>query len=373
MTRPLFLGSSIYRGSSYGSWHPLRIARVSTVMDLCRALGWFAPGQERPSPRAKPEILTRWHSPAYVRALLDAERDGAVTDDVRRRHGLGTHANPVFGEVFRRPATAVGASIVAGEILRNGGVVHSPAGGTHHGMPDRASGFCYLNDPVFAILSLRAHGAARVAYVDIDAHHPDGVVHAFAPDTEVQIVSVHEERRWPFTGAIGERGAGEVWNLPVPAGFNDTEFEACLAEVILPRVQAFRPDAVVLQCGADAVTEDPLSRLALSNRSHWRAVAALRGLSPRFLVLGGGGYNPWSVGRLWTGVWAVLNGIEVPDRLPAAAVRVLRGLDWPGARAGRTPPAHWFETLGDAPRNGPVRDEVRARIARLKGRAAAWA
>lgn len=373
MTAPRFIGSEIYRGSSYGAWHPLRIARVSTVMDLARAMGWFATGQFMTSPQAKAAALTVWHTADYVAALEAAEAAGEVTGAVRARHGLGTVSNPVFPEMFRRPATSVGASILAGELLRDGGVVHSPAGGTHHAFPDRAGGFCYFNDPVFAILSLRAHGARRVAYVDIDAHHPDGVEHAFAADTDVLMVSVHEERRWPFTGGIETRGAGEVWNLPVPKGFNDSEMRAVLHGLILPRLAAFRPDALVLQCGADAVEEDPLSRLSLSNNAHWDAVAALRGAAPRVLVLGGGGYNPWTVGRLWTGNWAVLNGHEIPDRLPEEAEAVLRGLRWTGARAGKAPPEHWFTTLRDAPREGPVRGEVRERIAALAARARVWA
>jgi acetoin utilization protein AcuC len=293
---------------------------------------------------------------------------------VRARHGLGTVSNPVFPEMFRRPATSVGASILAGELLRDGGIVHSPAGGTHHAFPDRAGGFCYFNDPVFAVLSLRANGARRVAYVDIDAHHPDGVEHAFAGDTDVLMVSVHEERRWPFTGALEERGAGEVWNLPVPRGFNDTEMAEIREAVILPAVARFAPDAIVLQCGADAVEEDPLSRLALSNNAHWAVISGLMALGvPRLMVLGGGGYNPWTVGRLWTGNWAVLNGHEIPARLPPAAEAVLRGLVWTGARAGKAPPANWFTTLRDAPREGPVREEVRARLRALGDRAGVWA
>jgi acetoin utilization protein AcuC len=370
---PRFIGSEIYRRSSYGAWHPLRIPRVSTVMDLARAMGWFAPGQFVTSPRAKPAALTAWHTADYVGALAAAEAEGAVSPAVRARHGLGTVSNPVFPEMFRRPATSVGASILAGELLRHGGIVHSPAGGTHHAFPDRAAGFCYFNDPVFAVLSLRANGVRRVAYVDIDAHHPDGVEQAFGADTDVLMVSVHEERRWPFTGAMEERGAGEVWNLPVPRGFNDTEMRAALHGLILPRLAAFRPDAIVLQCGADAVEEDPLSRLSLSNNAHWEVLAALKAVAPRLLVLGGGGYNPWTVGRLWTGNWAVLNGIEIPARLPPVAEAVLRGLVWTGARAGKAPPEHWFTTLRDAPREGPVRDEVRARLRALGDRARVWA
>ncbi len=369
---PRFIGSEIYRGSSYGAWHPLRIPRVSTVIDLARALGWLPPAAWVTSPRATVRALTAWHTPAYIAALQAAEAEGAVSDSVRARHGLGTTANPVFPEMFRRPATAAGGSMLAGELVAGGGVAFNPGGGTHHGLPDRANGFCYLNDPAFAILSLRARGVRRIAYVDIDAHHPDGVVAGFQDDPDVLIVSVHEDRRWPFTGDLADRGtAGQVWNLPVPKGFNDTEMTLALDALILPAVAAFRPQAVILQCGADAVTEDPLSRLCLSNNAHRAAVAALRGLSPRLLVLGGGGYNPWSVARCWTGVWAVLAGQDIPDRLPEEAEAVLRRLAWPGRAAGRAPPGDWFTTLADPPREGPIGEAVRAGVAALTARMAA--
>lgn len=255
--------------------------------------------------------------------------------------------------------------MLAGELLRGGGVIHHPGGGTHHGMPDRANGFCYLNDPVLAMLSLRRNGAQRIAYVDIDAHHMDGVEHGFADDPDALLISVHEEKRWPFTGALTDRGIGQVYNLPVPRGFNDTEFRHVLGRLILPLLERFSPDALVLQCGADAVEEDPLSRLTLSNNAHWGCVAALMDLAPRYLVLGGGGYNPWSVGRLWTGVWGVLSGQEIPTRLPEAAEAVLRGLAWDHSR-GRKPPEHWFTTLRDTPRPGPLRREIVDRVAWLR-------
>ncbi len=241
MAEPRFIGADIYRGSSYGSWHPLRIPRVSTVIDLSRALGWLPPGRYLTSPRAKPSALAAFHTPGYIAALQQAERDGDVTEDVRRRHNLGTTSNPVYPEVFRRPATAAGASLLAGELLRKPGRVYSPAGGTHHGMPDRANGFCYLNDPVLAILALRHSGFGRIAYVDLDAHHPDGVEFAFSDDPSVLMVSVHEERRWPFTGALADRGLGQIWNLPVPRGFNDTEMLAVMEGLVLPRVAELPP------------------------------------------------------------------------------------------------------------------------------------
>ncbi|WP_420818852.1 acetoin utilization protein AcuC [Oceaniglobus ichthyenteri] len=369
---PRFIGANIYRGSSYGAHHPLRVARVSTVIDLARAMGWFQPGQYVNSPRARPAALQAWHDPAYLAVLQRAEAGEIIAPDLRKTYNIATPSNPIFPEMFRRPATAAGGSILAGQMLRDGGVVHSPGGGTHHGMPDRANGFCYLNDPVLAVLSLRDAGVRRVAYVDIDAHHPDGVEHGLGDDADVLMISVHEERRWPFTGDLQDRGAGQVWNLPVPRGFNDTEMQAVLDSLILPRLAAFRPEAIVLQCGADAVLEDPLSRLTLSNNAHVAVVNAVRALSPRLLVLGGGGYNPWSVGRCWARVWAALNGYEVPDHLPEAAQAVLRGLVWTGHRDGKTPPVHWFTTLADAPRPGPVGEEVRARLSALEARARVW-
>ena len=229
--------------------------------------------------------------------------------------------------------------------------------------------FCYLNDPVLAMLSLRRNGVQRIAYVDIDAHHCDGVEEGFAGDANTLLISTHEEERWPFTGASHEDGGGNCFNLPVPRGFNDTEMAAVRDTVIVPLVAAFKPDAIVLQCGADAVTEDPLSRMALSNNAHWAVVRALMDLgAPRLLVLGGGGYNPWSVGRLWTGVWATLNGHDIPDHVPPQAEAVLRALHWDGARAGRNPPEHWFTTLRDTPRPGEMRPEVAAVIASLRAR-----
>ncbi|MFD1342467.1 acetoin utilization protein AcuC [Litorisediminicola beolgyonensis] len=361
----LFIGSSIYRGSSYGRLHPLSIPRVPTVIALSRALGWLPEARYRVSPRAKPSALVDWHTPDYVAALQAAEAAQSVSEEMRQRHGLGTLSNPVFAEMYRRPATAVGGGLLAAELVARGGVVHNPGGGTHHGMPDRASGFCYLNEPVLTIRRLLAMGLSRVAYVDIDAHHGDGVEHGFAGSETVRVISVHEAGRWPFTGALEDRAGGAAWNLPVPRGFNDTEFRAVLDEAVLPAVAAFRPEAIFLQCGADAVAEDPLSRLALSNRSHLAALDALRPLSPRLIVSGGGGYNPWSCGRLWTAIWGRLSGVDLPDRLPEAAQAVLRDLSW--AR-GTRPSEPLLTTLIDAPREGAIRDEVRSAIAVWRAR-----
>ncbi len=368
MQSPRFIGHEIFRNSTYGRWHPLRVPRVSTVMDLSRALGWLPPEQFITSPRAKPAALINWHTPEYVSALQRVEADQFHTDEDQRRYDIGSVTNPVFAEIFSRPATAAGGSIRAGELLREGGVIYNPAGGTHHGMPDRANGFCYLNDPVLAMLSLRHQGVRRIAYIDIDAHHPDGVEVGFGGDPECLMISVHEARLWPRSGPIENDAGGNALNLPVPRGFNDSEMAFTRDELILPKVAAFQPDVIVLLCGADGLEEDPLSHMALSNNAQLDVLRGLMDMAPRLLVLGGGGYNPWSVGRLWTQVWGVLNGQNAPEVLPEAAKDILRGLRFDGNRRGKNPPEHWFTTLRDAPREGAVRDEIRQGVRILAAR-----
>lgn len=369
---PRFIGSEIYRHSSYGPFHPLRVPRVSTVMDLSRAMDWIAPGQFITSPRAKPAALMSFHTPDYVGALQRAEATQAVTEADRSRHGLGTSNNPVFAEMYRRPATSAGAAMLAGELLRQPGTVFTPAGGTHHGFPDRAGGFCYLNDPVLGIQSLRRNGAARIAYIDIDAHHCDGVDHAFRDDPDTLLVSTHEAGRWPRTGPLFDAGAGNVINMPLPPGANDDDMALVRDSVILPALALFRPDAIVLQCGADAVQEDPQSRLSLSNNAHWDILRGIRPLTDRLMVLGGGGYNPWSVGRLWSGNWAILNDLPIPDVLPPAAQAVLAALRWDGQRRVLQPPMQWITTLRDAARNGPIHDATRHACDHMAARLVAW-
>ncbi|MCW8085128.1 acetoin utilization protein AcuC [Sabulicella glaciei] len=362
MSPPLLIGSEIYRGSTYGPKHPLAIPRVSTTLDLIRALGWLDERRYLDSPRATPEQLARFHDPDYVAALQRAEAAQSVSPEDRERFRIGADGNPVYREVFRRPATGAGGTMLAARLTARGGVVHVPGGGTHHGMRARASGFCYLNDAVLGLLAWLDLGLTRILYLDIDAHHGDGVEIAFRNDPRVVTLSVHEKGRWPFTGLT--HGPCGALNLPVPQGFHDTEMRALLHGAILPVIEALRPEAIMLQCGADGVEEDPLARLSLSNNAHAEVIAAVMGRAPRFVLLGGGGYNPWTVARCWARGWGVLNGRTPPERLPPPAEAVLRGLSFHRA-VGRNPPEHWFTTLADVPREGEVRPEVASLLAGL--------
>ncbi|MBW4022115.1 MAG: acetoin utilization protein AcuC [Proteobacteria bacterium] len=357
-TRPLFVGSEIYRHSTYGPTHPLAVPRVSICIDLCRALGWLTPDAYRDAPMASEAQLLRFHDAAYLAALRRAEAGGAVSPEDRDLYRIGTDNNPVYPEIYRRPATSAGGVLLATRQTAAGGIAHVPGGGTHHGRPERASGFCYLNDCVLGILSWLDQGLDRVLYLDLDAHHGDGVQDAFAGDRRVMTVSIHEAGRWPYTGPLDDRGGGNARNLPVPRGYNDSEARFLLREAILPLIARFSPDAILMQCGADALEEDPLARLSLSNNAYWAAVAAVMPVAPRLVAVGGGGYNPYTVARCWAGIWATLNAFPIPERLPAEAETVLRRLVYNRA-AGRNPPAHWMTTLRDDPREGPVREEIR--------------
>lgn len=363
LARPLFVANDIYRRSNFGPKHPLSVSRVPATIDLCRAMGWLPEAQYFESAPASPAEIVRFHDPAYLDALRRGERLQELPAEDRERFNLGRLENPIHDTMYSRPATSAGAVLTGVERLAavDAGVVYSPAGGTHHGRPDRASGFCYFNDLALALLRLRDRGFTRILYVDFDAHHGDGVQDAFAGDPCVFTLSIHEERRWPFTGGLDDDEGGTACNIPVPRGLRDSEFDLIVDEIVVPIGRRYAPEVVVLQCGSDALADDPLSRMELTNGAIWRGAERMRELAPRMLVTGGGGYNPWSVARCWSGVWATLNGLAVPETIPDAARDVLEGLEWNRA-GGQNPPRHWFETIADQPGTGAVRAPVQALI-----------
>ena len=357
--KPIMIGSEIYRNSRYGEGHPLSIERVTPVMDLTFALGWANESVFIDSPIATFDMLTRFHDKKYVSAVIEAEKFQDVSDDIRELYNLGAGGNPIFPEVFTRPATAVGGAILAGQMLSENerGIIHSIAGGTHHAQKSKAYGFCFFNDVVLGILTMLDNGLERVLYVDLDAHHGDGVQDAFKDDHRVFTISIHEKDRWPRTGNLKDRASGFARNLPVPARFNDAELEAIISKAVVPLGLEFDPEAVVIQSGCDALSDDPQSKLELSNLALWNAVRRIVKLAPRVLVVGGGGYNPWATARAWSGVWATLNDINPNIDLPLEGVDILKSLTWNHSK-GRNPPEHWFYTIADEANFGVVRDEI---------------
>ncbi len=362
----VYIGSEIYRKSAFGANHPLSYARQESVLDMCRVLGWLDGANFIQSPKADIETLARYHDRAYIAALKASDRAGSVARDIRERYQFGTMENPLFRGVFDRASTTVGGSIEAARQALSGRTAFHPSGGTHHGLKDRAHGFCYFNDPVFAILTLLEQGCARVAYVDIDAHHGDGVELAFLDDACVLTASIHEENRWPYTGTLQDQGPGRL-NIPVPRGINDSEFNLLFSQVILTRLTDFVPEAIVVTCGTDALKHDPLSKMELSSQALWQAVLALKAKDLPLVVLGGGGYNPWTTIRTWVGLWGLLSCQTLPETLPEAAQNILSRFDSDLIdEEDRLP--EWTTTLTDTPNHGPIRSEIEALVETLKNR-----
>ena len=356
--RPLYVGSDVYRRAAFGSHHPLKIMRHSAVLDLVSILGWLPEESFRDTEPATIDQLLTFHDRNYVDALQYAESAGRVSTEDRERFQIGTMENPVFEGLFERASMTVGGSIQAAKLALEGHTAFHPSGGTHHGRPDRASGFCYFNDPVFAIRTLLDSGLSRVMYIDLDAHHGDGVEDAFKEDFRVLTLSIHEADRWPYSGRQGDESS---INLPVPRGINDSEFELLVEHVVEPKIESFAPEAIVICCGADCLAGDPLSAMMLSNVVLWDTVDRILAFGRPTVVLGGGGYNPWTVARYWAGLWGRINGEDMRPELPDEARHLLATMECDLIDEEDILP-EWLTTLVDNRNRGPVRDEIRSMV-----------
>lgn len=308
----------------FGPGHPMDPVRLALTMSLVRAFGLDRlPGVTvRSAASAGESTLALVHDPAYVAAVRQVAASG-VPDPAR---GLGTEDNPAFPAMHEASALIAGQSVAGADSAWAGRRAVNFAGGLHHAMPGSASGFCVYNDAALAVARLLELGAERVAYVDVDVHHGDGVERAFWNDPRVLTVSLHEHPRtlFPQTGWSEETGGpdaeGSAVNLPLPAGTGDAGWLRGFHAVVPPLLAAFRPQALVSQHGADTHLEDPLAHLAVSVDAQRAVAEALAGLADthaggRWLALGGGGYAVTDVvPRTWTHLVAVAAGRPIgPD------------------------------------------------------------
>ena len=317
--------SDAWRGFDYGPEHPLRMERLGLTWQLMEAYGLSRlPGSRVVAPEsATIEAIARFHSREYIEILRGVSAGDWVPHAAR--YGLGPGDNPIFPGLWEAAELVAGGSLLAASLVADGAAqrVFHFGGGLHHAMPDRASGFCYVNDAVLAIMRLRERGW-RVAYVDIDAHHGDGVQFAFYRDPNVLTVSTHErgDRLFPGTGFVAEMGEGDGFgysvNLPLQPFTDDDVYQPAFEAVVPPVVSAFKPDVLVLQLGIDSHRTDPLTHLSLTVQGFTAVVRRLLELAPRVVALGGGGYDLPNVARAWTAAWADMNGVALPDALPAA-------------------------------------------------------
>ena len=323
-----FIYTNAYLDYDYGPTHPLRIIRLKLTYDLIKAyeLLDLPSVQFIPTIKAEEKDLAAFHSEEYLEILKQAN-EGHLTGSAYY-FGLGPGDNPIFPGLYNFSLLLAGATLQAVDFVADekGEIAFNMAGGLHHAMRSRASGFCYINDPVIGIMRLLSRGK-RVAYIDIDAHHGDGVQKAFYETNQVLTISLHESGSTLFPGTGFEyeigKGEGEGYsvNLPFPHDTNDGVYIWAFEEVVPELIHAFQPDVVVTQLGVDTFYDDPLTNLHLSILGYEKVLKRIKDLAPRWVALGGGGYNISNVARAWTLAWAVMNGIELKEDLPEAFLK----------------------------------------------------
>ena len=314
-------------GHVLGEHHPFKPIRLRHTYRLMKAVGLLAPHLVRvvPPRPAEPDELHRFHLPEYVTAVR-AIGAGLAAGNIGV-YGFGPGDNPPYPGIYHANALAVGGTLVAAEMLAAGeaSTAFAIAGGLHHAMPMRASGFCVFNDPVIAIMWLVEQGY-RVAYVDIDCHHGDGVQHGFYDTDAVLTISIHEsgEYLFPGTGFPRDSGEGEgrgcSVNVPLAPFTDDETYLETFDAVVPPLIRAFKPDILFTQLGADTHFRDPITHLYLTTQGFTETVRRLGALAGetggKWLATGGGGYDLPAVARCWTMALAVMAGFDLPERIP---------------------------------------------------------
>jgi acetoin utilization protein AcuC len=290
----------------FGEGHPFGPDRLAAFTRELAARGLTTRVTELEMRSASDQELRSFHSPEYLEFVKERSASGIGL--------LDAGDTPAFKGVFEAAAGVVGATLSAKDAIMRGECRRAfvPIAGLHHAARDRAAGFCVFNDCGVAIEQLKRAGLKRIAYVDIDAHHGDGVFYAFEDDDTVVFADLHEDGRYlyPGTGAASETGrgsaAGMKLNVPLPPGADDEVFG-----MVWPRVTAhlsrFSPEFIILQCGADSLEGDPITHLRFSSKAHGRAARELSELAEglghgRVLALGGGGYNRTNLATAWTAV-----------------------------------------------------------------------
>jgi acetoin utilization protein AcuC len=326
----------------FGGDHPFNPLRIRLTLELCEALGLL---QDYPFVVPEPatdDDLTTVHNLTYVRLVQNAGQGVGDLLDLMH-YGLGTGDNPIFPDMHEACARVVGAVLKASRMVMRGETDHAMcvSGGLHHAQRSRASGFCVYNDAGVAIARLKEeHPGIRIAYLDTDAHHGDGVQWMFYDDPEVLTVSMHESGRYifPGTGGIEERGSdggvGYSVNVPLQPYTDDESWISCFESVVPEVLRAFEPDLILSQNGCDGHALDPLTHLSATTRLYEHIPRRVHDLAHelcegRWVATGGGGYDIWRVvPRAWTALWATVSHQNLPEKVPET---------WLSARATMSP------------------------------------
>ncbi len=346
----------IFSHKAWGNNHPLAISRLLSVFDIIDSMNWANENMISGFSLPDNNVLKQFHNPVYIDALENAAQKLTISQEVREKFNFGNFENPLFEGFFNRARATVGGSIKAAQLAVQNCTVFHPGGGTHHGKKDKASGFCYLNDPVFAILELKKLGIERIAYIDIDAHHGDGVELAFENDANVLTLSIHEENRFPYSGEFAFDLKRAIVNIPLPQFVNDSEYSRII-DFCIPVISDFSPQALVITAGADCLKGDPLSKMQLSNSLFLETINRLLQICDKNVVLGGGGYNPWNVARTWAALWGMIGGFDFHAPINEKTKNILSKLESDLIDEDEIAP-YWLNGLLDPPNNGEIRKEI---------------
>ncbi|MHA1963410.1 MAG: acetoin utilization protein AcuC [Candidatus Thorarchaeota archaeon] len=304
--------------------HPLKPDRLKLTYLLSEQLGLIDKVKEIEPTLASRQELELFHAPEFI----DAVEDSGTNNNLHPQYGLGTADNPIFPLIHDTGARYVGATLEAmREIIDGASNAFCISGGLHHAHKNTASGFCIYNDVAIAINMLHQKKKCKVLYFDFDAHHGDGVQNAFYRSKEVLTISVHQTGKtlFPGTGYIYETGSAEgvgySVNVPLIPGAGTPELIRVFDEVVIPLFESFKPDLLVTQMGVDGHYMDPLAHLTFTSHGYETIIRKLRDMSSDicklgWLAVGGGGYHPVNVARLWTLFLAVMLDESLPNKIP---------------------------------------------------------
>ena len=316
----VFIYSPELEEYQYPPEHPFNTIRAKKVREIAASMGLLsgagplgASRREVAPVPAERIVLKKFHSARYLHALKTAS-EGKLEAEAFSM-GLGTPDCPVFKGMYDGAALVVGGTLVGAKLILSGSadVAFNPSGGFHHAGPERASGFCYINDVALACMILAEEGK-RVLYLDVDVHHGDGVAYAFYDRRDVMTISFHQSGRtlFPGTGFADEIGTGEgkgyCVNVPLPIGTYDEAYMKAFKSIALPLIGAFEPDIFVFELGADALAGDPLANLQLTNNVYVDIINHLLNFDKPILATGGGGYDVDNTVRAWAIAWSFLCG-----------------------------------------------------------------
>jgi len=338
MRKAVFIYSSELEKYEYPPEHPFNTIRAKRVLEILESMDLLTgAGRSVVAPKpAERVVLKKFHTARYLHALKTAARGGWNREALSM--GIGSQDCPVFKGLYEYAVLAAGATVVGAEMILSdkADVAFNPSGGYHHAGPEKAAGFCYINDVALACLILAEQGK-KVLYLDVDVHHGDGVAYAFYDRSDVMTISLHQNPRtlFPGTGFEDEIGTGQgkgyCVNVPLPVGTYDQAYMKAFKAVVPPLLGAYNPDVIVFELGADALAGDPLANLLLTNNVYAEIINHLLSFNKPILATGGGGYHIGNTVRAWALAWSVFCGADSGEDLDLAVGGVLlESTEWQG-------------------------------------------